>query len=47
MNKKYGAFDLTVWFGATPVDATSQTAQRYFIGTLKDIYIKVGVFHDN
>ncbi len=39
-------FDLSVWFGATHVNATSDTAQRHFVGTLKNMYIKVGIFHN-
>ena len=34
-------FDLNVWFGAGPTNAAANTAQRYFIGTLSNMYIKV------
>ena len=34
-------FDLNVWFGATPTDGTATTAQRHFIGTLSNMYIKI------
>ncbi len=34
-------FDLTAWFGAAPTDATASTAQRFFIGTLSNMYIKL------
>ena len=34
-------FTLTTWFGGGPVDKTATTAQRYLIGTLKNMYIKV------
>ena len=37
-------FDLSVWFGAAPVDQTAETSQRHLIGTLKDMYIKVGKY---
>ena len=34
-------FDITTWFGAGPTDDTGSTAQRYFIGTLSNLYIKL------
>ena len=34
-------FDLTTWFGAAPTNAQASGAQRYFIGTLSDMYIKL------
>ncbi|MBQ3468528.1 MAG: InlB B-repeat-containing protein [Bacilli bacterium] len=34
-------FDLTTWFGATPTNAQATTAQRFFVGTLSNIYIKI------
>ena len=37
-------FDVNVWFGATHVDATTENAQRHLIGTMKDMYIKTGVY---
>ncbi|MBQ3422110.1 MAG: InlB B-repeat-containing protein, partial [Romboutsia sp.] len=37
-------FDLTTWFGAAPADATATTAQRYFKGTLSNLYIKLGTY---
>lgn len=37
-------FNLTAWFGAAPVDGTAQTTQRNFVGTLKNMYIKLGTF---
>lgn len=37
-------FNLSVWFGAAPVDETSTTAQRILVGTMKDMYIKLGTY---
>ncbi len=34
-------FDLTVWFGAAPKNAAATTVQRYFVGTLSNMYIKL------
>ena len=34
-------FDLNVWFGAAPTNAAATSAQRYFTGTLSDMYIKI------
>ena len=34
-------FNTDVWFGATPKDANANTAQRYFKGTLSNMYIKI------
>ena len=34
-------FDLSVWFGATPTNAAATTAQRYLVGTLSNLYIKL------
>jgi uncharacterized repeat protein (TIGR02543 family) len=39
-------FDLSVWFGAAPSNATATSAQRYLVGTMKDMYIKVGTYHE-
>ena len=41
LNQYNPVFDLTVWFGASPTDSTATAAQRYFIGTLSDMYIKL------
>ena len=35
-------FDLNVWFGAGPVDGTATTSQREVVGTLGNMYIRVG-----
>ena len=37
-------FNLNVWFGATPTNGSATVAQRHLKGTLKDMYIKVGVY---
>ena len=34
-------FDLTTWFGAGPSNAAGTSAQRFFIGTLSNMYIKL------
>ena len=34
-------FDLNVWFGAAPSNAAATAAQRYFVGTLGNMYIKI------
>ena len=34
-------FDLTTWFGAGPSNATGTSAQRHFVGTLSNMYIKL------
>ena len=34
-------FDLIAWFGAAPANAAATSAQRYFIGTLSNMYIKL------
>ena len=39
-------FDLTAWFGAAPTDGTATKAQRYFVGTLKNMYIKLGTYQE-
>ena len=40
-------FDLNVWFGATPTNASATTAQRYFTGKLSNMYIKLGTYVEN
>ena len=37
-------FDTTVWFGAAPTSNIDLTPQRVLVGTLKDMYIKVGKY---
>ena len=39
-------FDLSVWFGAAPTNATATDARRYLTGTLSDMYIKLGTYHE-
>ena len=34
-------FDLTTWFGGAPKDETALIAERFFIGTLSNMYIKI------
>ena len=34
-------FDLNVWFGAAPENTSATSAQRYFIGTLSNLYIRL------
>ena len=34
-------FDLIAWFGAAPANAAATSAQRFFIGTLSNMYIKL------
>ena len=34
-------FDLNVWFGAAPTNAAATSAQRFFTGTLSNLYIKL------
>ena len=34
-------FDLNVWFGAAPTNAAATSAQRFFKGTLSNLYIKL------
>ena len=46
LNTYNPAFDLTAWFGAAPTDATGSSAQKYFIGTLKNMYIKLGTYQE-
>ena len=40
-------FDLNVWFGATPTNASATTAQRYFTGKLSNMYIRLGTYVEN
>ena len=35
---------MSAWFGAAPVNAAGTSAQRYFVGTLKNMYIKLGTY---
>ena len=37
-------FTQSVWFGAAPKDTTAKEAQRHLIGTLSNMYIKVGKY---
>ncbi|MBR3362652.1 MAG: InlB B-repeat-containing protein [Bacilli bacterium] len=39
-------FNLTAWFGAAPSNADGTTAQRHFVGTLKNMYIKLGTYEE-
>ena len=41
LSKFNPVFDLSVWFGAAPVDETSLTSQRHIRATMKDMYIKL------
>ena len=34
-------FDLNVWFGAAPTNAAASGAQRFFTGTLSNLYVKL------
>ena len=41
-------FNLSVWFGAAPTNASATAAQRYLVNTtLKDIYIKLGTYQES
>ena len=35
-------FDLNVWFGAAPTNASASAAQRYLNGVMSNMYIKIG-----
>ena len=37
-------FTQSVWFGAAPKNANANEAQRYLVGTLSNMYIKVGKY---
>ena len=39
-------FDLNVWFGAAPANATATSAQRYFVGKMSNMYIRLGTYVD-
>ena len=39
-------FDLSVWFGAAPKNASATDAQRYLKGTLSNMYIKLGTYQE-
>ena len=39
-------FSLNVWFGAAPTDANASNYQRVLKGTLSNMYIKVGKYHE-
>ncbi len=39
-------FDLNVWFGAAPTNASATTAQRYFVGKMSNMYIRLGTYVD-
>ena len=47
LSKHNPIFELNVWFGAAPANVSASQAQRHLVGTLKDIYIKVGIFKEN
>ena len=41
-------FDLSVWFGAAPTNASATAAQRILVNTtLKDMYIKLGTYQES
>lgn len=46
LSKFNPVYNLSVWFGATPVDATAETAHRHLVGTLSDMYIKLGTYEE-
>ena len=46
LSKYNPEFDLSVWFGASPTDETATEARRYLTGTLSDMYIKLGTYHE-
>ena len=37
-------FDTSVWFGATPTNTSANVAQRILVGTLSNMYIKLGTY---
>lgn len=39
-------FNLPVWFGATPTDASATTAQRFITGEISDMYIRLGTYEE-
>ena len=39
-------FNLNVWFGAAPANADGTSAQRYLVGKLSNMYIKLGTYVD-
>ena len=39
-------FNLTTWFGAAPSNEAGTSAQRYLIGTLSNMYIKLGTYEE-
>lgn len=39
-------FNLSVWFGAGPKNEAATQAHRYFNGTLSNMYIKLGKYHE-
>ena len=39
-------FDLTTWFGAGPTSGTDLTPRRYFVGTLSNMYIRLGIYEE-
>ena len=40
-------FNLSVWFGAAPTNASATSAQRILVGTMKDMYIKLGTYEED
>ena len=39
-------FDTSVWFGAAPTNTSANVAQRFLVGTLSNIYIKLGSYEE-
>ena len=39
-------FDLSTWFGASPLNAAGTSAQRYLNATLSNMYIKLGTYEE-
>ena len=46
LNEYNPTFNLTAWFGAGPANASGSLAQRYLVGTLKNMYIKLGDYQE-
>ena len=48
LSKYNPEFDLSVWFGAAPTNASATSAQRILVNTtLKDMYIKLGTYSED
>jgi hypothetical protein len=39
-------FNTSVWFGAAPTDTSANVAQRILVGTMSNMYIKLGSYEE-